>query len=96
MDDSLSWDVYGLFCFEDFQPRDTGYQSPSEVLAYIGCDLGAVGKQIGWKFIMIINFRHQNDHFDVPDGNRIESPSLTVVQMSDVWGGGYSSSLASY
>ena len=60
------------------------YQSPSEVLPYIVYDLGAVSKPIPTKITMISNFRHQNDNFDVPDGNRIESPSLKSMNPNHI------------
>ena len=63
------------YASKDSQTRDTGYQSPSEVLLHIDNDLEAVIKSVASKITMIRVFRHQNDHFDVPDGNRIESPS---------------------
>ena len=66
------------YASKDSQTRDTGYQSPSEVLLHIDNDLEAVIKSVASKITMIRVFRHQNDHFDVPDGNRIESPSLTI------------------
>ena len=64
------------YASKDSQTRDTGYQSPSEGLLHIDNDLEAVIKSVASKITMIRGFRHQNDHFDVPDGNRIESPSL--------------------
>ena len=64
------------YASKDSQTRDTGYQSPSEVLLHIDNDLEAVIKSVASKITMIRVFRHQNDLFDVPDGNRIESPSL--------------------
>ena len=41
-----------------------------------GNDLGVVSKLVPSTITIIRILRHQNGHFDVPDGNRIESPSL--------------------
>ena len=57
------------YVYKDSQIRDTWYQSPSEVLVYIDNDLGTFSPPVPSKFTIILHFRHQNDHFDVPDEN---------------------------